>query len=361
MKVLFLANNYKIGTAYTHRLARLREALDGHGIETGLINLRDERVGRPIVAHRLNVPALVGRVTGYDFIHAGEEATYTAVALTPRTGARTIHDVHGDAIGEAKLRWETERSPYSLYWLTQSMIVSGPAFRRADFSLIVSEPARVWITQEKGVRPETVALVRNGVDLVRFAPSPLPGTSPMTFCYAGGFQHWQGIHNLIDAFEMVGRTDVRLRLIGFTPGQADLRRSVMERLGDRVEIMDRMPQEDLVRALAESHVLVIPRSRHQAVETAFPTKYGEYCAMGRPVLVTDADETAPLTRANANGTVAQPTPQSIAEQIEHMAGLTHAELTAMGGRGRALAEAEFSWDVVGTRYAEALERWSRMP
>ena len=363
MKVLFLSNEHgpkRSSSAYTHRLLKLMGALDRHGIGADLISLREQRFGRPILAQALNAPLIRKQVKDYDFIHAGGNAAYTAVFLKPFTRARIIHDVHGDSVSEAQIKWEGGRNVRSAYQLAQARILDAFSYRYADYSLVVSRPLWQRIARERHIPEGKIGLVRNGVDLTLFNRPPVVRNDgeDLVVCYAGGFQQWQGVDNLVRAFELLPEEGVRLKIIGFTGQNASLRAEIAARLGAKAELMDKMPQDALISQLAAAHVLIIPRPRHRAVEVAFPTKFSEYLALGKPVIVCDVDETADLVREHHCGMVSAPSPAALAETIKAMSALGQADLESMGRKARCLAEREFSWELIGEQYVELLRKWS---
>jgi glycosyltransferase involved in cell wall biosynthesis len=210
-----------------------------------------------------------------------------------------------------------------------------------------------------GIQPNQTAVVRNGVDLSRFQPQGGSGDCGFTVAYAGGFQIWQGIENLVEAAERIADPLIKVKVIGFTPGDAALKRNLGQRLGKRAVLLDRMSQQQLIRELSSSDVLIIPRPASPVVKVAFPTKFAEYLALGKPVIVCEVDETAKLVRQHHCGFVALPNPDSIAQTI-NLARQTNVDrLRTMGANGRQLAEHEFSWDVIGERYHQQLIHWSR--
>ncbi|MFL5735299.1 MAG: glycosyltransferase family 4 protein [Chloroflexia bacterium] len=380
MRVLFLSNEHGLersGSAYAYRLEKLRRAIEEHGIETEFLSLREQPVGRPILAQPLNVPIIRYRGTvkrapaGYDFIHAGGNAAYTAVFLKRHTGARIIHDVHGDTVSEAQLERQSNRDlPHSkknkspAYRLLQAVVADTVAYRNSDYFLAVSRPLEERLICEQHIPQHRIGLVRNGVDLELFdralGAEEAPSSSFM-IGYAGGFQRWQGLDNLIAAFELLAADSVRLKIIGFTGQEAGLKADIARRLGDKVDLVDRVTQSELVSQLATVQVLIIPRPSHRAVEVAFPTKFGEYIALGKPIIVCDVDETARLVQQHSCGLVSQPNPEALAESIRAASRLSHIELRRLGLNARALAEREFSWEHIGRRYAELLTTWSSKP
>ena len=193
--MLFLSNEHgpHLGySAYVHRLVKLRSALEQRGIHTEMLSLRDERFGHPILAQALNAPSLRNRAAGFDFIHAGGEAAYTAALLRPWTKARIIHDVHGDVLSEARLTWSATHSPRGAYRVGQALITKLIAFRYVHYFLVVSKPLQKRLTRDMHISAQVIGLVRNGVDINEFSPLRASPSDVFTVCYAGGFQNWRG-------------------------------------------------------------------------------------------------------------------------------------------------------------------------
>lgn len=357
MKVLFLSNEYAVGksdSAYTHRLVQLKSALDRQDFQTRFVALRDLPFSRPILAQPLNLPWLRQIAKDYDVIHAGGDAGYTAAFLQPFTHATIIHDVHGDSVSEAQLKYQQRRKPYTVYLIVQALISAGIAYRGADFFLAVSRPLQQRLIHERHVPADRITLIRNGVDIKAFEQTPVPNTNPFTVCYAGGFAPWQGIDNLCSAFELLPQNGIKLKIVGFTAEHGDLKARIARQLGSRVELVDRVSRDELVSHLAAAHILIIPRFKHRAIEVALPTKFAEYLALGRPVIVCDVDETASMVREQQCGLVSDSSPANLAATIQAAADLTYDQLKEMGQRARRLAEQEFAWEVIGQTYANLL-------
>lgn len=358
--MLFLSNersHAKARSAYTHRLNKLQECLQLHGFETDYLSLRDSPVSRPILLQPLNYPVARKKLAECDFIHAGGDATFAASLWKPFTRAQIIYDVHGDTLEEAKMEWESEKGLRSAHQVVQSFIANAVQFRAADRFLFVSRPMQDWLHQRKIGSEDHSALIRNGVDLNLFRPASPPDNKDFVVAYAGGFSVWQGLENLVQAVEKTSNKKIRLKIIGVTSGQKSFADDVSRRLGDRVELLGRMDQQKLVSQLGNVDVLVIPRSAHPALRVALPTKFAEYLALGRPLVVSNVDETAELVRANNCGLVSEPNSDDLARTLAAMSELTCAERQRMGDNARQLAEQAFSWEEIGRRYAESLNRW----
>jgi glycosyltransferase involved in cell wall biosynthesis len=110
-------------------------------------------------------------------------------------------------------------------------------------------------------------------------------------------------------------------------------------------------EKRLLELLASAGVMLSARPGHIASRAAFPTKFAEYAAMGRPILVTRVDETAEFVERYGCGFVSEPHPQALADAMEQAARASRDVLAEMGARARRMAEEHFSWPNIGRDYA----------
>ncbi|MDB4368452.1 glycosyltransferase, partial [Mariniblastus sp.] len=231
-------------------------------------------------------------------------------------------------------------------------------FRKSGKFLVVSRPMQNWLNKRCKGSLNNSALIRNGVDLNVFRPLPSSNHSKFIVGYAGGFVGWQGVDNLVKAVSQTSNRNIELHLIGLQASDRELASKFKSQLGDRLQLFDRMSQDDLVKTLANADVLAIPRQAHPALRVALPTKFAEYLAIGKPVIVSNVDETADLIHQYDCGLVAEPSIESWTTTLDNAAQLSLTEKTDMGARGRELAESEFAWNRIGENYAHWLHRWS---
>jgi glycosyltransferase involved in cell wall biosynthesis len=258
-----------------------------------------------------------------------------------------------------KLQLEPEKIK-GLFLLGQSLLLEELTIHRCDYHLAVSGPLLGRLLAH-GVRRSRTLVLRNGVDIGMFKPRGAPRTDGFTVCYAGDYQVWQGVDLLVQAARMVTEPGMRFRFIGFrqSPEHGRWKDRIRAALGGRAELIDRLPHQELVQQLESSALLVLPRPRHNATEVALPTKFAEYVALGKPVVVTEVDETAQFVRRYECGLVCPPTARGLAQAIGQARRASPEQLRAMGARGRRLAEAEFSWDVICRRYYDFLKTIER--
>jgi len=296
--------------------------------------------------------AWLKKLRKYDFIYAGGEEAGQALFFCKRfLRGPILYDIHGDPEAQSALAREIHSSGVKTTASVRVRLVSWMAITCADHVITVSVPhTRALVNW--GMPEDRVSIIRNGVDLDLFRRLPMPERPEFTFGYAGAFQTWQGIDNLIQAYERVDNPNIRLLIIGFSPEDIDLKRRLRDKFRDRVKLVDRADRETLVNLLSDVSILIIPRIEHPAIRHAFPTKFAEYAALGRPIMVNDVDETADFVRNYDCGFVSDCSPETMAKMMEEAAAVPVGELAAMGNRSRKMAEDNFSWPKIGDAYAD---------
>jgi glycosyltransferase involved in cell wall biosynthesis len=365
LKVLFLSRSQAGDrSAYSHRIHQLKRGVEKLGVRTGILYLGDD----PITSHTM-LPLYIPRVSRilreYDFIHAGgTPGAFVASVCKPFHLKKIIYDVHGDPIGEILQEKADPGSQRALgsFPVIKSFIQESIATCMSDYYFVVSEPLkRLFI--HRGVRPESITIIRNGVDLDLFRKLPSSrrrGGSFRLFTYAGKFQPYQAVDDFIDAAVQIRKTrpDFLFQIIGFSREDESRKAEILHRSRGMVRLIDGKPQAELNRLLNESDVLVIPRRSSRVTRIAFPTKFAEYVAMEKPVLVSSVDESARFTEANRCGVVYGEGVEAMKEGILRMGRLSYADLQLMGRRGRRMAETNFEWSRICRKYVEFLKKGS---
>jgi glycosyltransferase involved in cell wall biosynthesis len=362
LKILFVSRTVssKIN-AYNHRLQMLRQGLRWLGAQADILFMGDSIRPEPVLLSPLQFSRVASRLNGYDFIHAGTAlAAYPFCCHRGHFQAALIHDMHGHSSEMLMMlkmygqRWK------SILRLAQSLWVEEMAIHRSDYHLVVSRPLLDRLLAHRVDRGRTL-LLRNGVDIQLFKPGNGSAERKFTVCYAGDYQAWQGVGMLVDAGEILGAADIRWKFIGFrqTREHQEWKDKIHRVLGSRAELVDRVKQQELISLLGTADLLILPRPYHPATAVAMPTKFAEYIALGKPVLVTDVDETARFVRRHDCGLVCQPSASDLAGAIAQAREMSPEKLEAMGQRGRRLAESTFSWGVICQKYHDFLETMDR--
>jgi glycosyltransferase involved in cell wall biosynthesis len=293
------------------------------------------------------------KLEGYDAVHGGgDPASYVLGLAKSFQSFELVYDIHG-CVEEFLFR-KSGFGICSYYPYLQGLILERMAVRKSDFYVTCSKPLRDRLLH-RGIDPSLVEVIRNGVDIQLFKPKDVSSDGKeFIVTYAGAFQKWQGIENLVVAATLIKDKDIKFKIIGFRKEDHLLKNELERVLIGKAELIDSLSQYELVNQLCSSDVLIIPRSRHCATQMAFPTKFAEYIATGKPVIVTGVDETANFVREFNCGLVCEPSAKSIARTIVKARRLPSSTLHNMGKNGRRLAESQFDRRTIAKQYYEFL-------
>jgi D-inositol-3-phosphate glycosyltransferase len=235
------------------------------------------------------------------------------------------------------------------------VIAEGEIARCADL-LIVSTVAECdELRQGYGVRPEKVAVVTPGVDLLAFRPQPRPlarlvvgHPDARLFVFVGRLERLKGVDLILRALALItaeGRhPDVRLLVLGEDSGVGGLSekarlQSLASELGitDRVDFLGSVAQPRLANYYAAAEATLMP-----SYNESFGLAGLEAQACGTPVVTSRAAGLASVVRDGVSGFLAD------AQEPEVYAGFMRRLLEEpglserLGRSGRKLAE-RFSW------------------
>ena len=356
LRGLAISSAYETDTsAYTHRIRKLAECIEKRSIRCDFFHLPNRLPFDIETATSVFMPFWIKTLNNYDFIYCGAlEAGQALFFCRPFLKPHVILDVHGDGIAESALANEIRSSGRNRHASIRVKIIQSMAMASADHWLTVSKYQTDDLIRAD-YPAERISVVRNGVDLELFRPLPQPIEPKFMFAYVGEFQVWQGIDNLLLAFDKLKDRSLRMLVIGFRPQDEHIKKVFQERFGPRVELVDRTDPVTMMELLKSVAILLIPRIKHRAIRNAFPTKFAEYAAMGRPIMVNEVDETADFVRKYNCGFVSQPSPEIMAETMGNAAIAPVQQLAAMGARSRQMAESNFSWDSIGEQYAQVVQ------
>jgi glycosyltransferase involved in cell wall biosynthesis len=209
---------------------------------------------------------------------------------------------------------------------------------------------------KKGINRSLVTIIRNGVDTNEFNPHTTHSISDkFVVTYAGSFLPWQGIGNLARAAKQIKDPNISFKIIGFKPKDKQIKNLLYNTLGNRAELIDLLDKPELIRQMQASNIFIIPRNNYYALRLAFPSKFAEYISVGKPVIVTDVDESADFVRQYRCGFVCNPTVESLAKTILVAKQQPQSVLDIMGQNARRLAESVFDLRVVGREYFDFIQ------
>jgi colanic acid biosynthesis glycosyl transferase WcaI len=242
---------------------------------------------------------------------------------------------------------------------------------RAAHVVVVTESFRKRIIA-KGVRPERVSVISNGVDTTNYRPDnsapPIPALerkgSEFLVGYLGTFGAGQALSSIVDAAAILATeaSDVKLVLVGEGPDWNRVKQKAVE-LGLANLVVERSIERSSTRAFYNSlDVCLVPLAPVDIFQETVPSKIFEIMACGRPVLASLRGEAEAIVRSSGGGaTVAPGDARAIADAIKSIRSMSAEARAAMGERGRAYVRDNYRREVLADRYLEILRRVAAGP
>jgi glycosyltransferase involved in cell wall biosynthesis len=201
-----------------------------------------------------------------------------------------------------------------------------------------------------GVDPAKIRLIRPGIDLALFHPSPAPPPSPFKLLFAStpADPHEldeRGIPLLVELAREV--PDLELTLLWRRWGSLADARKALRALDPpaNLKVIER-DSKDMSAELASVHATVCLFSR--GAGKSCPNSVIEGLAVGRPALVSEEVGIAPTIDAAGAGRVASRDVPSLVAALETL----RSDFAAHSARARLLAEQQFDWRETQQRYRE---------
>jgi glycosyltransferase involved in cell wall biosynthesis len=242
------------------------------------------------------------------------------------------------------------------------------AYAAADQVVVVSEGFRRDLIG-RGVPPEKVHTIRNGVDARRFARPPATGLADARARLGAGRHDclvlYAGTHGISQALPVVadaaalldgraGGPGIRFAFVGDGADKRQLRRRVVELGLGNVSLLPGVPSDQMPELLAAADICLVPLRDVPLFATFIPSKLFEYLAAGKAVIGSVAGEAAEIL-AEAGAVVVPPEDSdSLASAIAALADAPQRRL-AMGKAGQAFVAHHYDRAALAREYRKVLD------
>jgi glycosyltransferase involved in cell wall biosynthesis len=255
----------------------------------------------------------------------------------------------------------------ALFGLERSLL------RRGQHAVVVTESFRRRVI-EKGMRPEQVDVISNGVDTDFYyrdaaAEAALPALrrrSEREFVvgYLGNFGAGQEIRTVVEAAKRLEAElpDVRFVLAGDGTAKPQVEQRAAE-LGVRNLTIHPPIEKVETRAFYNAcDLCLVPLAPIPIFSETVPSKIFEVMACERPVLASVAGEAARIVDGSQGGIVSTPGDAAeMAAAVRRASEMSAAARAAMGQRGRAFVAEHYSRAALADRYLGILQRVAGRP
>ena len=268
------------------------------------------------VAHLLGqrIRSLLERQS-FDIIHAhspalGGLAAWSAVQTKSIPLVYEVRAFWEDAAVDPK---KTTRGSLR-YRLSRSL--ESFAARRADAVVGIAQPI-LQDLEARGIPPNKLFYVPNGVDVDRFSPRPRDAVlaaqlgldEKPILGFIGTFFPWEGIPWLVRVSAELHRHGAcfKLLIVGDGQDRTEIQAAIREAgAADYVLLLGRVPHEEIERYYSVMDILVYPRHRVRLTELVTPLKPLEAMALGKAVLASNVGGMRELIEPGRTGVLFEP-------------------------------------------------------
>jgi len=158
------------------------------------------------------------------------------------------------------------------------------------------------------------------------------------FTYVGSIYD-SDLSLMFSAFQKAAKNhpEIRLRLIGYN-------RKRPKKIPANVKILPRIPDDEYAMNLVATDVFLLPLRCSTANISRYPSKFGDYLSVGRPVVATPLPEVKEIVREGRCGYISE------SDSVESFSGALLKALedrvnwTLLGNNGRKYAKKYLSWE-----------------
>lgn len=235
------------------------------------------------------------------------------------------------------------------------------AYRKADLLVSVTDSFVPHLIAN-GATAQSVAIVKNGVDLSRFsdgrsedfrAAHGLEGKFVCAYVGTHGMAHKLETV-LLAARELAHRKDIAILMVGDGAEREKLL-ALRQSMGlENVVMVAQLPREEMPNVMAATDVSLVVLADDPVFRSVIPSKIFEAMAMRRPIILGVRGEAQQIIEdAGAGLAVAPENPVALARAILRLAD-SHEARRRMGENGRRCVEQEFDRTMLAAKLLAAL-------
>ncbi len=289
----------------------------------------------------------------YNLVYCNGPCSVFLSVLGKITNVPIVFDMHGDVVEEFKLKTKNKSGlsyKLKLYFIKTINLFS---LKFSDKKICVSQNE---IKKLNKLGYKKTYYVTNGVNLDFFRPvqskienklqKELDIENKFVIGYIGDFQKWQGWENLLESAKNMKNDSITFIFVGAKE---------YAKINNNIIFIPRVNKNEITKYYSICDIFVLPRPYHKATDVAAPTKFAEYCSMGKPILTTNVGDAADLVMKYKCGLVIEDNkPETLQTGIKKLINTPKEELHLMGINSRKLAKKEFDWENISMHLSKTI-------
>jgi colanic acid biosynthesis glycosyl transferase WcaI len=173
--------------------------------------------------------------------------------------------------------------------------VAGFLYRQSDHIVVVTPAFRDHLIRRRGVPPEKISVVQNGVETKLFCPGPDGGPirremslqNKFVVSYIGTMGMAHGLGTVLEAAERMqaASPEVIFLLVGEGADRERIEQIAAAKQLTNIRFVPQQPREKIPSYIAASDVCLVLLKKSEVFDTVIPTKMLEFMSCGKPVVL----------------------------------------------------------------------------
>jgi len=234
-------------------------------------------------------------------------------------------------------------------------------YKKAEKIIVLLPNAKEYI-EKRGIDPQKIVWIPNGVDLERFdKPDSIKPSSEVAkilkkykdkfkVVYAGAHGPANGLETMIEAAYLLFKKSANIHffLVGDGSEKKKLIKKTQERAVDNITFLDPVSKSQVPAVLHQSDLLLICSRNLELYKYGIsPNKLFDYLASKKPIIMSGNAVNDIIYEAKAGITVEPENPEALAEGIIKIMEMALEERVKLGANGRAYVEKYYNTRVLG--------------
>jgi glycosyltransferase involved in cell wall biosynthesis len=239
-------------------------------------------------------------------------------------------------------------------------------YGRADRIVVVTPAFREYLVRRRGVSPDKVSVIENGVETALFRPMPanealkqrLGIQRRYVVGYIGTMGMAHGLETLVDCASAIRATapEVVFLVVGEGAEKQQIQELARVKGASNLVFVEEQPRDNIPELINACDACLVLLRKSDVFQTVIPTKMLEFMACGRPVLLgVDGQAREVLESANAGRFIEPENAVALADAICQLR--TNPALgESLGRNGRSHILAHYSRSESASAYLSLLEK-----
>lgn len=301
---------------------------------------------------------------GPEIIHATSnfKNAMAGSALATALGVPWVYEVRGlwedTQVANGAITEQSER--YQFFRMLENRVMEG-----ADAVITISEALKDDLHQ-RGIDPEKIFVIPNGVDSEKFPPvernRELAASTGIneapTIGYISSFSHYEGIPVLIDGFAGVLQEypEAKLILIGDGDDMGVIKSKIKQlEIEDSVLLPGRVTHTQIPKYYSLIDIFVVPRLASRVCEIVTPLKPYEAMAAGKVVVASDLRALNEIVEDGVTGFTFKAGDASALSSVISRLLDDRVTMKEVGQKAAAWVRKERDWSIVTRKYLEVYD------